>query len=84
MYLVTWHYKVDFRHCNKEKHVCKSVNSSGVLIPDVFILLLPYAYQVEQVEDCVRDTFVFFITVTEVYLVVPGYQIHLVSVHRKS
>ena len=50
----------------------------------VFILLLPYADQVEQVEDCVRDTFVFFITVTEVYLVVPGYQIHLVSIHRKS
>ena len=50
----------------------------------VFILLLPYTDQVEQVEDCVRDTFVFFITVTEVYLVVPGYQIHLVSVHRKS
>jgi hypothetical protein len=35
MYLVSWHYKVDFRHCNKEKHVGKSVNSSGVLIPDV-------------------------------------------------
>jgi len=50
----------------------------------VFILLLPYTDQVEQVEDCVRDTFVFFITVTEVYLVVLGYQIHLVSVHRKS
>jgi hypothetical protein len=50
----------------------------------VFILLLPYTDQCEQVEDCARDTFVFFITVTEVYLVVPGYQIHLVSVHRKS
>jgi Trm5-related predicted tRNA methylase len=66
MYLVSWHYKVEFRHCNKEKHAGKSV----------------YADQVEQVEDCVRDTFVFFITVTEVYLVVPGYQIHLVSVHQ--
>jgi hypothetical protein len=40
--------------------------------------------EVEQVEDCVRDTFVSFIRVTEVYLVMPGYQIHLVSVHRKS
>ena len=40
--------------------------------------------KVEQVEDCVRDTFVSFIIVMEVYLVVPGYQIHLVSVHRKS
>jgi hypothetical protein len=30
--------------------------------------------KVEQVEDCVRDTYVSFITVTEVYLVVPGYQ----------
>jgi aspartate carbamoyltransferase regulatory subunit len=35
MYLVSWHYKVDFRHCNKEKHVGKPVNSSGVLTPDV-------------------------------------------------
>ena len=35
MYLVTWHYKVDFRHCNKEKHVGNPVNSSGVLMPDV-------------------------------------------------
>jgi hypothetical protein len=26
----------------------------------------------------------FFITVTEVYLVVPGYQIHMVSIHQKS
>ena len=35
MYLVSWHYKVDFRHCNKEKHVGKPVNSSVVLTPDV-------------------------------------------------
>jgi hypothetical protein len=33
--MVTWHYKVDFRHCNKEKRVGKPVNSSGVLIPYV-------------------------------------------------
>jgi len=40
--------------------------------------------KVEQVDDCVRDTFVSFITVTEIYLVVPGYQIHMVSIHQKS
>jgi hypothetical protein len=96
--LYSWHYKIDFRHCNKEKHVSLTQSSTCSTLLVQWNLWKPITtganeigwfseryiwYQYTRRVDWFTNTF-FFITVTEIYLVVPGYQIHLVSVHQKS